>query len=465
MDKFMHHLIHDKSTRRKIYILNTLNSSRGFVSSRYLADHLKCSSRTILNDISQLKYDISSKWELLSIKSKGHMLKKPLNENLNWVIQSYLKESTIYKIIIGLFQGRNYSLEKWAQILYINKETLKGILKKFNILLIEFRVKFKFRILKLDGDEINIRYFYIAFFYLIKKYGIEVNEQCSFIKGAESIVKSYGVKIDLNMLKSILFVLIKSYLRKNHIKSKIKIDIILDCRQSDCLQEIISELESYYHFRIYQSEKSILKLYFFLAANSTNLQKKKVFNLYYNVNNFHENLTLLFDILEKKNILNLFTKKKLTIELGIYIYKLYVMKQYDFPLQYFVTLLDFPSNDFTKLYKKIYFYVISWNKNNSYNKYELNYITVHITLFLYSNPKKYDILLLFSGTALEETIVYIKLKQKLGDNVAIHQISDAINEYDLIITNYKILEKNIPVFYIFQNGSPEELSAIKLLTI
>ncbi|WP_257147927.1 helix-turn-helix domain-containing protein [Bacillus thuringiensis] len=168
----------------------------------------------------------------MSTKSKGYMLIKPLNENLNLVLQSYLKENVIYKIIIALFNGKHYSLEKWAQILYVNKVTLKNILKKFNMFLEKGGIKLKFRVLKLDGEEINIRYFYIAFFYLIKNYGININSRCPFKKVIENIVKSYGVKINLNLLTSIFIVCINRNLRKNNIKQKIEINSILDYKQS-----------------------------------------------------------------------------------------------------------------------------------------------------------------------------------------------------------------------------------------
>ncbi|WP_257147926.1 hypothetical protein [Bacillus thuringiensis] len=142
------------------------------------------------------------------------------------------------------------------------------------------------------------------------------------------------------------------------------------------------------------------------------------------------------------------------------------MKRYNLPLEYFISPLDFISNDFYKLYKKNYACIVSWNRDcNLYNKYEMQYITAHIAMFLYSNPEKFDILLSFSGTTLEENIIYLKLKQQLGKHVIIHQTPDNKKQYDLIVTNNYIRDAGGPVFYIFQKGCKKEIEAIKKMII
>lgn len=78
MDKFTTHLIQNHSIIRKIQILESLIDSEGIVSSSSLARKLQCTSRTIISDISQLKQNLPENWDIISINSKGYVLKKIL---------------------------------------------------------------------------------------------------------------------------------------------------------------------------------------------------------------------------------------------------------------------------------------------------------------------------------------------------------------------------------------------------
>lgn len=81
MNNFTAHLIQNKAAIRKIQILESLIDSEGIVSSCVLAHKLQCTSRTIINDISQLKHSLPNNWDIVSINSKGYILKKdPLDQ-------------------------------------------------------------------------------------------------------------------------------------------------------------------------------------------------------------------------------------------------------------------------------------------------------------------------------------------------------------------------------------------------
>ncbi|RAP19392.1 hypothetical protein C2W64_03983 [Brevibacillus laterosporus] len=170
MEKITKDVIQDKAVIRKLHILESLSESNSFISSEVLADQLKCTKRTIINDISQLKRTLPNNWELISISSKGHLLKKDPLDKLSNIISPYLINSDIYKILLGIFNHKYYTLEKWSQLLYVNKFTLKKNLNEFTRTLNHFDLDFNFKTLQLIGDELKIRYFYIVFFYTIQKY-------------------------------------------------------------------------------------------------------------------------------------------------------------------------------------------------------------------------------------------------------------------------------------------------------
>ncbi|ETK28718.1 helix-turn-helix domain-containing protein [Paenibacillus larvae] len=76
MDKFIIQLIQNKSIIRKLHILESLIDNNGIVSSRFLARKLQCTSRTIISDISQIKQILPNNWDIISVNSKGYLLKK-----------------------------------------------------------------------------------------------------------------------------------------------------------------------------------------------------------------------------------------------------------------------------------------------------------------------------------------------------------------------------------------------------
>ncbi|WP_257147894.1 helix-turn-helix domain-containing protein [Bacillus thuringiensis] len=114
MMEFTNSLIDDKAISRKVYILEQLDNGQNLVPSKYLAEQLQCSTRTISNDIAQLKHYIPNNWEIVSVKIKGYILMKPTTDCIFSLVNSYLTESITYKIMIGIFNNKYYSLEKWS---------------------------------------------------------------------------------------------------------------------------------------------------------------------------------------------------------------------------------------------------------------------------------------------------------------------------------------------------------------
>ncbi|MEJ9260286.1 helix-turn-helix domain containing protein, partial [Bacillus thuringiensis] len=209
MDKFITHLIQDKSIIRQLQILETLIDSNEIKSSKDLSQILECTSRTIINDISQLKLALPENWDLISIQSKGYLLKRDFSNDFSELVIPYIMNSELYKILMGIFNQKYYSLEKWSQLLYLDKITLKKLLKNFRKTLEIFGLDLNFRTIKLVGQEINLRYFYIMFFYNIQKYQEMITLDSRLQEKIKNITRNYNVEIDYNMLTIIISVSIK----------------------------------------------------------------------------------------------------------------------------------------------------------------------------------------------------------------------------------------------------------------
>ncbi|TKJ07025.1 helix-turn-helix domain-containing protein, partial [Bacillus cereus] len=129
MLRFNHSLLHDKLVQRMVYILESLDNGQKLVSSKYLAEQLDCSIRTISNDITQLKAILPKNWNICSVKARGYLMIKPTNQSIGSIVNTLMTESIIYKIMLGIFNNKHFTLEKWSQILYCNKLTIKNNLK------------------------------------------------------------------------------------------------------------------------------------------------------------------------------------------------------------------------------------------------------------------------------------------------------------------------------------------------
>ncbi|WP_240522329.1 helix-turn-helix domain containing protein [Bacillus thuringiensis] len=164
MDKMLQNLIHNKSDLRKIAILQILIDANEIVSSNDIARKLNYTNRTIINDISDLKTQIPNNWYIESVTSKGYRLKKPLIENESIVIKEYLINSALYKILLAIFEGKYYGLEKWSQLLFLNRTSLRKHLTAFKKTLELFHLDWDYKNVQLIGEELNIRYFYFVFF-------------------------------------------------------------------------------------------------------------------------------------------------------------------------------------------------------------------------------------------------------------------------------------------------------------
>lgn len=164
MNILVSNLIYNKSAKRKIQILEILSGEQKSISSIELAKQINCSNRTITSEISELNISLPETWDIIGEKSRGYMLQKPTTDSLSPIIMSSIKDSMVFKILTEIFINKYYSLEKWSQILYINKSTLRSNLKNFEkSILTPNNLEFKLGLIKINGEEINIRFLYKAF--------------------------------------------------------------------------------------------------------------------------------------------------------------------------------------------------------------------------------------------------------------------------------------------------------------
>ncbi|AJA23498.1 TPA: helix-turn-helix domain-containing protein [Bacillus thuringiensis] len=464
MDKFITDLIQDKSIIRQLQILETLIDSNEIKSSKDLSQSLKCTSRTIINDISQLKLALPENWDLISVQSKGYLLKRDFSNDFSELIIPYLMNSELYTILIGIFNQKYYSLEKWSQLLYLDKITLKKMLKNFRKILVNFGLDFNFRTIKLIGQEINLRYFYIMFFYNIQKYKEVINLDSRLQEKIKSITRIHNVEIDYNMLAVIISVSIKRIANKHYMSEVLEFLPILDTNNLNCISSIICELEIFFNIKFTEYELSYFKNAFSIILEWNIEEKNRITDYYYKINKktYDKNKHLFQTISSEINVC-LEIKEKIKHDLYFRLHKIYKFQKYGLSIGAFGNEFDTVHHEFSEGHNRIYPLISSWNKKINKSRLtndEINYIIYHILFIVHSNHNKKGLLLLSGSSALKK-FIYYKLNHELGDFVTLQQKPDCMHKFDVILTNYQIPNTPIPIIRISNKTIQKDSSYVR----
>ncbi|MES5896821.1 helix-turn-helix domain-containing protein [Bacillus cereus group sp. RP43] len=467
MHKMIKSLIHDKSRNRKLQILEILITEEQ-VTSIELAKQVNCSDRTIIHEIRELKNSLPRNWDIISRTAKGYILHKPPTETLAPIIMSYLQESVIYKILIEIFHNKHYSLEKWSQILYINKVTLKKILKKYNTILDEFKLEFTTDFVKLKGEEINIRYFYLIFYLSIEQCMPTISLPDDLIRNIKKTLDFYEVKVDYFLLKVLVYVSIYRITGKKFTDRNIEFTNLYAPNQTNCFDIIIFEIEGYCMVKLSKNEKDALKIFIYFSSSSfSNIQQTNAVLKYYEDKNgkpyqwFLKLIDMMNSDIEGSNIEFDYLKR----ELFNHFLKVYIAKYYSFPIKYLFIAPTYLSHRFQELYNNNLFIISKWNETvtfNKYNEHDIRHLAQNATLILdFIYPKK-NVLFMYYGNEIYERLAYITLKDVFGVSMNIYRKSDNNIKYDLIITNYrnKSFSSEIPVYFIYRNFNQKDIEHI-----
>ncbi|MFW5436848.1 helix-turn-helix domain-containing protein [Paenibacillus apiarius] len=467
MDNFTAHLIQNHSIIRKIQILESLIDSEGIVSSSSLARKLQCTSRTIISDISQLKQTLPNNWDIISMNSKGYVLKKDPLDHLSSIIATYLVNSELYNILMGIFNQKYYSLEKWSQILYLDKLTLKKKLNNFRKILRHFNLDFNFRTtIQIIGKELNIRYFFMVLFFNVQKYKEIFKPDLNLQQKIENYIRFYKMEIDYNLLTILINVSVNRNIYKHFISKSFNIDYIFSSQKLDCTYAIVSAIENFYKVSFQQNELKFFTLFFFLISEGDGNEKSKIKNYYRgSYKQLYDKHLALIDMISSEVNMNAKVIEEIKHNIHFSFHKIYIFKNLNLPLEYFWGKFKTIPHELIEGYNIIHPLIITWNKEINENRLsedESYHITFHILSILLSNYKK-KVLLLLSGPTNWKKFIYHKLNNELGNVLNLQTEPSNTVKFDFIITNYKINKTQIPVIWIPDKLILKDLKSIKQL--
>ncbi|PGZ34519.1 hypothetical protein COE50_06360 [Bacillus anthracis] len=464
MRNFIYNLIDDNTTKRKIYILETLNNGKISVSAEYFAKELRCSKRTVINVISQLKKELPENWDVISVKPRGYILIKPMTDSILPIISNYLTESILYKIMLGIFNNQYYTLDKWSRLLFIDKSTLWKRMKNYKSILNENMLSINSRKLQLEGDEVNIRHYYITFFYFSKSFVNKPLLPKNLTEKLFSVLNCNEININWHLFYTIVFVWINRIHKKYYITQDIRIKPIYTDAQLNNVNEIIAVIGDYYGIKIPKKEKEKLSIDLFVCSSSSEIQRELIIEYLKRQHHaLYESYLILITFLLNENDLSSDLNRKLEIELIGSFYKIFIYNELKIASSYSHDPLEH-AKDVLYNNKEIISLVSNWNKKYNDEKFsvdEIEYFGNYVTIILNSVIKSRNILLVGSGIPFEDYVIYKKLTQNLGRNIKIHTTIDNNIEYDLIISNFEIPDKKIPVISFTGMMTDNEINQIK----
>lgn len=156
-------LLVDKRNIRWFQILAKLERVTS-ISTKNLSQSLNISSRTIGSDIKEIKIYFNPAITIDS-STTGYTFK--ITDKITYIEKKkeLLKFEPLLVILSGIFYGKKVSIIDWADQLFLTDRTLNSHLKKLNPILDRYQLTMDYPILSLNGKEINIRNFFLAFFY------------------------------------------------------------------------------------------------------------------------------------------------------------------------------------------------------------------------------------------------------------------------------------------------------------
>ncbi|WP_270517101.1 helix-turn-helix domain-containing protein [Lactococcus petauri] len=154
----------EKKEQIQVKILRQLVLKRDKITAQELCEGVNLSRPSIesyLEDISYLGQMMGKPMEVMRQDNKL-ALNMAESQSLDEVISFLIQDSIKYRMLLLLFEQKNYMFFELAEALLVSESTLFRKIKELNKLLSEFELQIKNN--KLLGEESQIRYFYYLLF-------------------------------------------------------------------------------------------------------------------------------------------------------------------------------------------------------------------------------------------------------------------------------------------------------------
>ncbi|MFZ4870767.1 helix-turn-helix domain-containing protein [Enterococcus entomosocium] len=163
MRQFQSSFVISKTTLRWLHLLEHMECTV-YASISELSKVIKSSSRTINGDLQGIKEYFGNCIEMKT-SNIGYKLQIIFFEKYMDLKKELLNDEPLFKIFESIFLGEVLSLYEWADILFLSPVTLMRYLQKVEPILREYDLVLSKTCVDLIGEEVNIRHFFINFYY------------------------------------------------------------------------------------------------------------------------------------------------------------------------------------------------------------------------------------------------------------------------------------------------------------
>lgn len=472
--------------KRQLLILETLYKHRD-ISYRDLAEFLKVSVNTTIEDIKKINKYIAPFHISFEAQEKSLILKKPSTISIDFIYSRFLKNSLEFSILELIFFEKYKLLEEYADALFISLSTLKRVINKMNKTLQKKEIQITTNPIQLIGNEKEICMMLVTLFkekYIDYQYPFEekdsltLNILLSDIAGEQTDFWNYQ---DIENLKlSILVSLVR--IKNNHYLEIDHEGINLEKYKLNFLNDHLYRFYFKSVFHIDLTKKNLIELFFpFLPTNFATTfddllilcqqeqgKQEELNSLIHLLDDIASSLNIAFPIENKqKLILDLFNIRLLGISEDFLLYnsKLdFLMKlKEDAPVVYSFLKKKFRENSFvSKLndYGKIHFsYMLITHWEDLFIKIQSALPIFHIGVLMNSDKEHSHFITQMLNTRFDGKFIFHDIKAS-----HIEDCFKQFSHYEFIVTNQsQVNQTPKPIISIGLYPSAEDLSAINAM--
>lgn len=248
----------DKTNIRMLKILNILERKK-IASSKELSSHTSSTVRTLISDIGEIRQRFATCINLVS-RADGYEMEIIDLEKFNETKREVVEYEPLYILFKAIFYGELYTVGEWTERLHLSENSLRRYLRQITPVLDEYGLSLTFTPLNLTGNELNIRKFFLDFFYEVEATPHTVFPSL-FISQVVKTFFSDHVSTPTGMtpgeLSYIFYITIERVSKGNIIQ--VKDDLLLKFKDSiDFSNFMMIENELYEHYSINLPDSELL---------------------------------------------------------------------------------------------------------------------------------------------------------------------------------------------------------------
>ncbi|WP_088012279.1 BglG family transcription antiterminator [Gottfriedia acidiceleris] len=453
----------DKSTKRKLQIIDILSKQDKWFKTEELASELLCTEKTIRNDLQAINTHLPKGWQIETIKGKGIYINKPISSSINQIRSLYVKNSLKFQAIMLIQFKQIKSISELANALFTQQPAVYSILDRVEELLVAYHLTLKRGPLEIVGREFEIRLLC----------GDILDALCAYSDDQEWPLEAFSFrdikKIVLDTTEKFKLFLYPSTTNKYvyllgtmlyRIDKKMQLELteqsikkIVESKYYKIANEICNQLEHQYKHHISMNERIAFSLLISTLPyySFDNMEKNEFLYLYKNQKTrYFKELFHLVKLLKEKTDISLDEDEEFLYTLHDqfqrYSFILYSIdkKEPSYSMDRYV------KNEYSDLYKKVSKALQTWTKKYSYpeitrDKIAKVALNVQASKINFSSSKKRVLLLTSNGPGVHR---YIETKLITAFGHKIEFILPKLGDFESTIINELNIEFIISDFLL-----------------